>query len=226
MKEEFSKIISKNTFCDEIDSKTLAYRIDGFLYACNYTLKEDAHEQVWKIFEKQYENIVNFDQNDEKKLNILVKKQIDPKRGNYIMLKGESDDLMFVFNNYYGKKKIDKKIMEIPFDIVLIKKFNDMEYQMILGTNVDKEVRFTVIKNNEKKIVFYANIFDFSKILKLVKSFVKNPDVVFNTYSEVISEKRISFTNTDVNKVIENDKNLDKPASKLMKKIKIRLNYD
>ena len=103
--------------------------------------------------------------------------------------------------------------------------------QDIYGLNIETidrlRTKFVIHKTRELKsnflydeVVFYANVLDFSTILKLVKSFVYNPVLVFNTYSEINEKYKTVLKTSDLNKGIMQDENLDKPVNGIRKKIK------
>ena len=74
--------------------------------------------------------------------------------------------------------------------------------------------------------MFYANVMDFSKILKLVESFVYNPVLVFNTYNEIEKKYYHTYTYNELSKVAMQDEKLDKPMGKIKKMIKRITNND
>lgn len=75
-------------------------------------------------------------------------------------------------------------------------------------------------------IVFFVNVLDFSKVLKLVESFVDNPKLVYDTYNDIMEQKKIVFTNKDLNHGLTQDKKLDEPVGKIKKLVKILTNND
>ena len=214
-----SKILSDISLYGELNSKTLEYRVSGFLYACGVH-KENNYEYkpLIDIENGKAQRGTTFCLNENDKLSVLVTKKRDSSYGDYINLEGESEDISFTFNNYYGNKKIDKKILEIPFFIEI----RNHDYILKIKTIEKERVEFYIEDSSICRYThFYANILDFSKILKLVKSFVNDPEFVYSTYEEIMDNKKVTFTNGDIAKAIENDDKLDKPISKIMKKIKI-----
>ena len=61
---------------------------------------------------------------------------------------------------------------------------------------------------------------EFEDILKLVKAFVFNPKLLFMTYNEEVHKNKIVLSTTALKKGIMQDEKLDKPAGKIMKKIR------
>ena len=208
------------------NNKTLRYRINGFAYACNMQdIGILGNSRV--IF-----NCAGFDKYGKKKTNdehsyfISVNEQTHhEKKG--VVLKGQYDDLTFTFINYYNKEKLDKKIIDIPFYISLEKKIDKDKYQFDIETVDGMRTKFSIIKCTEYKnktlhddLCFYANVTDFSKVLKLIKSFVYNPKIYFDTYNELVKKKKIVFTNSMLCKMAMQDENLDKPVGKVKKIMK------
>ncbi len=220
---------------DEVfNNKTLTYRINGFALACkmdNIQIKNKAvtsHSIAENTKLEQISNTIESDKNnDGSNYFIAVNKGNEQIKGKFVTISGHYDDLNFSFTNYYGKKNINKKIVEIPFQISLVKAINQDNYILNIETIDGIETQFILNKYREykkrsisNKIVFYANILDFSNILKLVKSFVYNPQIVFDTYNEIKESKKITFTNSELTSAIMQNKMLDKPDGKVTKKIK------
>lgn len=222
----FSKVLGACSYYDELNSKTLEYRINGFIYACNFNLDSDKCDKKRFLLDNMYYNGLVFNPEEDEECDFVIKRKYDVKNGDYFYMVGHSKDLNFVFNNYYGKKHIDNRVLDIPFDITLDKQFNDIVYQIIIETNSGINTKFIIIKENSEKLCFYANILDFSKVLNIVKSFVINPEIVYTTYNEIKNNKRIDFSNTELNEVINKDEKLEKPAGKFVKKLKMIANND
>ena len=221
-----SRILGAILYYDELNSKTMEYRINNFIYACGFDLNNDKCEKTMFKFENGYQHGLIFNRDEENECVFLAKRKYDSKRKDYLYMEGRRKDLEFVFNNYYGKKKIDKRVIDLPFDIYLKKKINDDEYKLIINTLTGIENKFVISKNDNQELCFYANILDFSKILKIVKSFVINPEFVLNAYIETRNEKRISFVYSELNKAIETDDKFEKPGNKFVKKLRMITNND
>ena len=205
------------------NNKTFEYRINGFARACNMHNIEVLRNSGVLFNTKK--------KNDDIKYYIVASTGGKSEKGYGVTLSGYYGDLSFTFTNYRNLNKdiirIDRKILELPFSISLFKNIDKDIYHLEIETINGMETKFTITKSRDlknkilsSKVSFYANVLDFSKILKLVKSFVYNPILVFNTYNEVINSKKITITNSDLNKAILQDENLDKPVSKIKKKIK------
>lgn len=207
-------------------NNTLKYRINGFAHACrmeNLNLVESTGILFNTLGNKKHK-----DDNDIPIYLISITKGKNEVKNIYFStIKGQYDDLSFVFTNYFTKKIMNKKIYDIPFEISLVKNVDKYIYDLSIETVNKEETRFTIRKYRElrnetlsSKLVFYANIMDFSNILKLVKSFVYNPELVFLTYNEINEQKKTIFTANSVNKGIMEDINLDKPCNKIAKLVK------
>ena len=188
---------------EDFNNKTLRYRINAFAYACNM---EDIDNKNFKV---------------SKHINAL---------GTSIILGGEYQDLHFNFTNYYKKEKLDKKIIDIPFGLSLTKKVNQDLYGLNIDTDNGKKTQFTIYRycsmNNPDKeticddVRFVTNIVDFSQVLKLIKAFVSNPKLVFDTYNEINYKFERFYKQDDFEKGIIDDEKLDKPTGKLKNLVK------
>ena len=204
------------------NNKTLNYRINGFAHACkmkNISVTKNAGILFTTRKGKKQEDIPNY--------YITVSTSDKDPRGKTINLNGYYEDLNFSFTNFHDSKdNLDRKVKEIPFAITLIKTIDKETYLLRVETVSGLENRFSISKSREYKdktissnITFYANVMDFSSILKLVKSFVYNPKLVFDTYNEIIKNKKIILTNGDLNKAMMQDTELNKPVGKTKKLI-------
>ena len=215
----FSEVLKDVTFFEEFNSKTFNYRINNFLYACNYTFQRNKHEIIMPIIDSKYQRGVIFNKGDFDEVKVIPFKKYDLDKHDYIELDGQSSDMKFIFNNYYGNRKINNRVLEIPFSINIIKNVDGINYQIVMKSLEKEEVKFFISSDTmERSLVFYANILDFSDILKITKSFVDDPKKLLNTYIYVRDEKRISFTNKDLEIGMNNDENFSKPKRKIKKR--------
>ena len=211
------------------NNKTLIYRINGFARACNmHNIGVLGNSGVLFNTKKKSDDI---------KYYIVANTSLKSEKGYGVNLSGYYGDLNFTFTNYRDLNKdiskIDRKILELPFSISLFKNIDKDTYHLEIETVNDMETKFTITKSRDhknkilsSKVSFYANVLDFSKVLKLVKSFVYNPILVFNTYIEVVNNKKITITNSDLNKGIMQDECLDKPMGKIKKLVQRITNND
>lgn len=216
------------------NNKTLKYRINGFAYACkmdgievvkiNAIKGPDVVELNSGVFFGKQENKRTCEGNN---YFVAINKNKKGLFGKNVTISGYYGDLNFSFTNYYENKNIAKKVIEIPFKIALATVIDKDNYKMDIETMRDKETKITFSKYREHKKrtisyqhAFYTNIFDFSNVLKLIKAFVYNPELVFKTYNEVIAQKKMVFTGSDLSKALMQDTNLDKPLGKVKRIIK------
>lgn len=208
------------------NNKTFRYRINGFAHACGMKNIGVLGNSGVLFSAKGYNKYVN----DTNELGYFIAiNEDDYVSCKKVGISGHYEDLNFVFTNYYQKEKLDKKIVDLPFYIFLTKKINDDTYDLVIKTDDGKRTQFKISKYRDLKdrtiydhVIFYANVTDFSTILKLVKSFVFNPILVFNTYNEIQHKYKAVYTNNDLDKGIMQDEKLDKPVKgikKLVKKI-------
>ena len=212
------------------NNKTLSYRINGFAYACNMndlnvpdnkTIKDD------KVY-YGYNQVLFNTKKDSTAYYIVVNPSDNKSYANGITISGYYNDLNFSFTNFYSlKENLNRNILELPFDISLYKNIDNDTYHLQIKTTNGIETKFTITKSREYKdktissnVNFYANVLDFSKVLKLIKSFVYNPKLVFTTYNEILHKKKIAINNGDLNKGLMQDNNLDKPTCKIKSIVK------
>ena len=213
---------------DEVfNNKTLSYRINGFAHACGMqninvvknagVIFSTAKRNGLQKEDNQFEYFISVNKNNNKNSTIS---------GNY-------GDLNFTFTNFHDKENLNRRILEIPFSILLIKPIDNDTYYFRIESIKKEDTRFEITKYREYKngtvssnVHFNANILDFSKILKLVKSFVYNPKLVFDTYNDIKEQKKVVFATNNVNKAIMQDEKLDKPMGKIKKFVKRITNND
>ena len=205
---------------DLFKNKTLKYRIDGFAEACNMknigVVRNDG-----VLFNTKTKT-------DDIKYYMAVNTCSNYQLGSGITISGYYGDLNFSFTNFRNLvEDLDRKIIELPFILSLFKKVDLDTYHLEIETVNGIETKFIITKSYEDKnkiihsrLSFYANVTDFSIILKLVKSFVYNPQLVFATYNTIKEQKKIIFSGSELNKAIMQDENLDKPVGKIKKLIK------
>ncbi len=219
----FSKEIIEEYDGDEFSSKTLTYRIDGFMKACKMDLSDSkcfklTNSQGFPYISKCLETL-------EKNYYINFTRNKDQDKGRNLVLMGKYNNLSFMFTNYIDKDKNKNKINNLPFHIAIGKKENDFKYQMEIVSGLDYRVKITLKKEGEKvslpnAITFQVNIIDFSKVLCLVESFVDDPQMVISKYSEIINNKAFIITNKDLEKGITINKELEVPVKGFQKLIK------
>ena len=148
------------------NNKTFRYRINGFAYACKM-----------KDIGVLGDSAVLFDSDgltsDENKGYFISVNKNEYPTGKTVTLTGQYEDLHFTFINYYSKEKLDKKIVDLPFSIVLTKPIDSDTYRLEMETVEGMRTKFAIYKYREFKdrtlvddVKFYANVLDFSKILK------------------------------------------------------------
>ena len=233
--EEEKKYIALEALREDFSNKTLSYRIHGFSVACDMEADVKVFNNSGVIFSSAGLSSYNRDKkSDEPAYFIAVSDTKNNNHGSGVTISGNYSDLSFSFTNYYAKEdyeKLDKKIREIPFDIILSKtieyeKAGNEAYELKISTIQGIWTKFTINKSYEFKNKtisaneeFYANVLDFEDILKLVKAFVFNPKLFFMTYNEEVRKKKIVLSTPALKKGIMQDEKLDKPAEKIMKKI-------
>lgn len=211
---------------EELNSKTLEYRINGFIYACNMDL---ANSECVKYVSPNRTQFIN-KRNDDK-YDIHFTRLCDREKGNSFVLLGKYGKLNILFINYFAEDKRKGRINEIPFCVSLGTMYNNLAYQLDMNTISKSRVKLVLKKIKEGEMIpniinFEVNINDFSKVLKLVKSFVNNPELVFVAYREILNRKNVVFTNRELDVGLVVDEKLDKPTSKTQKILRKLTNND
>ena len=214
---DFGKVFSEEMHIKEISSKTLRYRINNFLKACNVDLSDKEYEKVLKQYEHVFTRGLIYNFGNEDQLSIYAVKQQDNKLGDYIHMYGRSKEFSFSFDNYYENKNLDKKIVDVPFNIII--KFNNVDYGLRMETVFHKEVAFMVTKKLQS-ISFYSSPVDFEQVLEVISAFVYNPEEVFKIYNSIYNQKRIEFSNAELNIGATNGEEFVKPSKKYVKNMK------
>lgn len=202
---------------EELDSKTLEYRINSFIKACGINLENGIITKDISSNKLEYANI----KCNEENYSINFYRTFSYELGSGFTLLGEYQDLELSFINYYKKDKNKKKINNLPFKISVDKKIDDCSYTLDITGNKNR-VKFIISMNKAKSMLpsvisFYANVLDFGVILRLVNAFVTNPELVIDSYSEVIKKNSACFTNTDLYKGVSQDNSLDEPVEGIKK---------
>ncbi len=207
---------------EELESETLKYRINKFMYACGMDLTESSWEKdisttrLPYIYKKMDDEAINYD--------VRFARSYDREKGKCFILIGKYNDLNLMFINYFDKDKRKNRVNEIPFHILLSKNYG-AAYQLEIRSTSSTHAKFFVKKNIPfdmlpNVVVFQADVKDFGQVLKLVKSFVHNPALVFKIYDAQINSKEVVLTNKDLSSALVVDENLDKPLSGVQKVIK------
>ncbi len=216
-KYSYCKELREQYKIDDLDSKTLKYRIDGFIEACDMNLEGSIPEKKISSTFAQY--IAKESDEEGLQYNVRLSFRCDYERGESIVVIGDYNDISFILVNFYDKDK-KNRIVELPFSLAVEKTVGDIKYRISLESTVDRQVEFSISKD-DKQVHFFANILDFSKVLNLVSTFINDPENLFKTYDEIMNKKKVFFTNGDLNKGFEKSDRFEKPVSSFVKKIKM-----
>ena len=219
--EEFSfgKLFSEEMHIKELGSITMEYRVNSFLKACNLLLNDKEYDKILKQYEHTYTRGLIYNLGKENQISIYAVKQQDDKYGDYIHINGKTKNMVFSFDNYYEERKIDKRILELPYKMDIVKEYNNSIYEIKINAMYNGEFIFDITKD-DNTISFYINPIELHKMLKIINSFVNNPEVVYNTYNEIMYNKKFIFSSSDLNKGSINGIEFEKPKYKLVKKVK------
>ena len=211
---------------DELSSPTLMYRINGFAKAMNMDLSNGKYLDI--VNRSHYNFARNNNDDDTYNISISKVKSDDGKYDNILKIYGSYNGFNFHYTDVYNKSINKDRILEIPFSIEISTGDNVYNFKI---SSVDRErVQFTlngIIEEEDSKVEsgirqfsYYANIADFSMILESVYSFVSNPREYFKKIYQIMTKKKIVFTNADVRNamVIAGEASFDKPASGIVKK--------
>ena len=204
--------IETNIFNTKNSRDTLENRFDSFLKACNIDLTSDSLNKIkYNDYYKEIGNVASFDM----------------KYNRNISIDGEYNNLKFVFSiacNVDGKNEVKTALFMIDLD----KEYSDTIYRLKIESLGDLRIIFNLYKNNksDSKLsihrCFYANVYDFNKILRIIKSFTDSPERVFDICNDImIGNINPKFTNGEIRRLCKNDEYDDGLMSKIKKKLKI-----
>lgn len=235
--EENNQLAEMN---EVFNNQTLTYRINGFAKACgmnNLFTAQRINKQV--LFNKR--------KKDSKEENYYIVVNPSIKEDGITISGYYGDLNFAFSNYYSENDDLDSDIVDLPFSISLYKTFGkvkpiidpkhvtrDTKDSDVLSAKnytfhltIEKEgekTKFIIEKFQEKKsntlysrLAFYNNSIDFSEVLKLIRTFVYNPELVFITYGEVMKNKMVLFSNDEIDSAIMEDHSLDKPFEKVIK---------
>ena len=209
---------------EELDSMTLKYRIDGFVYACGMDLSDSF---CFKEISPARIPYINKHKNDgEIKYNINFIRSYDRQKGKNFVLLGKYCDLNLYFVNYFNDDKRKNRINEIPFNLSIGKVYDNIPFKLDITSILKKQTRFVISRNYENSgisdiVSFDANITSFSIVLRLIKLFIKDPDIAYIVCKDITNQNK-KITSEDLSEILERDEKLDKPVygvQKIMKKI-------
>ena len=209
---------------DEFNSKTLSYRINGFIKACNMNLENSVCNKDISTHRLEYDKL-EYVNNENNKIQYTINLTKNTSDDAKVSLVGKYDDLSFSFINYIDEDEHYNKIRELPFRLSLTNEFDGFKYDLEINTISKYRTKFIIRKGKEEMLIpyiisFQANILDFSLVLKLIKSFVINPDLVFTSYSDVMNKKNPTITCSDLGKGIVEDESLNEPVKGIKKIIR------
>lgn len=222
---DFTEEIKDKYKVEELNSKTLDYRINGFIKACNMDLSKSVCSKEITTHHLEYSKLeYNNQDNTDNNYSVKFFKDTNDK-GNYISISGNYNDLDFRFINYVDNDNNYNKIYELPFSVLLKKEKDIFNYDLEIVTLSKYNTKFILRKNNEKMLIpsiitFKANILDFGIILRLIKSFVNDPEQIFDEYNKTFKQKECTFNNKDITKSIIKDDTLEEPVKGLKKVIR------
>ena len=193
---KFIEEIKSQFGLNNLDSKTMIFRYNGFISACNMNLDNSKWNEKGVDTNNPYINKERNIDGEEYSINFTC--GYETGKGKVLILLGTYGDLSMFLLNYCDKDIFKFKINEIPFKMKLKKTIDNNDYLLeIECDNTNSLCIFKITKNN------YSLNFDgtikFDKILKIVESFTNNPEFVFDKYSEVINSKRFHFTDEELN---------------------------
>jgi hypothetical protein len=199
----------------EIDSKTMIYRFNGFISSCNL----DLTNAMWNIKARDTNNPYISTQYEDKEnsYDINISNGYESGKGKVLILLGKYNDLSMLLVNYIDKDYNKNKVNELPFHIKLKKPKDNYIYLMeiVCDSNTSCIFKITRTIDDNKNILNFDGNIKFDNILKIVESFTKDPEYLFNKYNDVIENKRFHFTDEELSSGMIN---IDKEPVKKKKK--------
>lgn len=229
---------------EAFNNQTLTYRINGFAKACGMSkLKTNIQRNSDSVLFYRSKNKKNIEEDPSYyiAINKTTREEGLSISGYYGNINFVFD------NYFDKDTDLDSKILDLPYSISLYKTFDNEEKNMtpdtILYSTKDSDklsvryytfhltienlcglTKFVIEKYQEGKsntlfstVAFYSGNTEFSKVLKLIKAFMYNPDLVYMTYAEVMKNKVVTFTKNEIDLAIMEDKELNKPRRKVKK---------
>lgn len=215
----FIEEIKKQFGLNNLDSKTMIFRYNGFISACNMNLDNSRWNEKGLDTNNPYINKERKIDGEDYSINFSV--GYETGKGKVLILLGTYDDLSLFLVNYCDSDIIKFKVNEVPFKIKLKKPKDNITYLMEVDCDNNRSLcdfRYTRSDDNDKKIIKFDSIISFEKLLKIVESFVKDPEYVFNEYSNIIDNREIHFTKEELNKGIINEEKNDNQTVKKKKR--------
>ena len=220
-KYNFCDELKYTLFINELNSKTLEYRLNGFIYALKMNLEDGIYRPIVNTSSHNY-TIKR--KEDTYLIKISVMDTHNNKHNRVFKLCGNYNNLEFEFINQYNNSINCGRIKNIPFKAFVKIKENDDVYQLLIESVTKEQVYIKLDKSksvDHESYSFGVNIMDFSQVLKLIKSFVNNPLVVYDTYKNIICNGKVILKSGELGSAYENDENLNQPLGKVMKRIKL-----
>ena len=135
------------------------------------------------------------------------------------------DELGNDFLNYYNRDEL-----YLPFILILNKAAGNDEYVFLIQSVSDEDIMFSITKNYFRRsniaidiCTFYYKTKDFKDVLRIIRTFVYNPEFAFVTYKTIYDNKmpkKIEFNREDLDGTIMHDVNLGPLSETEAKKIK------
>ena len=127
----------------ELDSKTLTYRINGFLLASSMNLDNGIYKYI--VNNNHFHFATKKSCNDDYNVSISIM-DYDNHHNKKVKLFGDYSYLQFEFINDYNKNVLRNKIIRLPFSITINK---DCGKNILkLRTVKDEKVEFYIENNN------------------------------------------------------------------------------
>lgn len=216
---KFIEEIKSQFGLNNLDSKTMIFRYNGFISACNMNLDNSKWNEKGVDTNNPYINKERNIDGEEYSINFTC--GYETGKGKVLILLGTYGDLSVFLVNYCDSDTIKFRVNEIPFKIKLKKPKDNNTYLMEVDCDNNKSLcnfKYTRSDDKDKKILKFDGIISFERLLKIVESFVNDPEYVFNEYCNIIDNREIHFTKEELNKGIINEEKNDNQAIKKKKR--------
>lgn len=219
-------------FCDELieeigikelESATLYHQLDMFLNACGMEIHEGGYSGLHegsnglKFVFKNYKS-------DDVKYHFEISRNLAIKEDS-LSFHGEYNDLIFSFDNYYKKGKLDDDIKPVPFMIQLRKEIKNKTYYITIRY-VGNKLEYELIQNIDigediisKHVRFFTHRNDLDSSFEIIHLFAINPEALYSAYESELYNKHVLFSGKDVNSIQSDDLLVTKSGKCLKKAI-------
>ena len=217
MNYNFCKELKEAFNRDVFDKMSIVYQLNGFVEACKMELEEG--------YEKKGDPLSNIVVKDANNYHMQISFCEKSKKLDYILIGGTYDDFRFDFYSFFNPRRVGQNtISNMPFTIYIEKTEDVNNYYLSIDCKY-YETKIAIGRKNLKNeldndsVVFYNRREDSENSFALVNAFLCNPNRVLAMYSRIFGNKKVYFSNKEVDSAKYNDEFLIDEKGKLLEKV-------